>query len=152
MNEGIETPVGVFECPITNLARKSKSVESFDVLYICRDKEQIKLHTNELSIKKYSFKIFDYSDGLPGNWNEIYSHLNSAKMIVSDSFIFDKPTRYLNKHMFFTGKDVLTSDNLGKSTHTVSKKLELHDYLKQSWSPLENINSRHGLQPLLIVL
>lgn len=152
LNEGIKTPIGIFECPITNLARKSRGVETFDILYICKDREKIKLHKNELIMKNYSFKIFDYGDGLPHDWENIYSLLNNAKMIVSDSFIFDKPTRYLNKHMFFIGKEILDCSNLGKSTHTVSKKLELHDYLKQSWSPLENINKRFGLQPLLTVL
>lgn len=152
LNGGIETPIGIFECPITNLARKSKVAETFDILYICGDKEKIKLHSNELTAKNYSFKIFDYGGGLPNDWKNIYQMLNGAKMIISDSFILDKPTRYLNKHLFFIGKDILDCNNLGKSTHIVSKKSELHDYLKKSWSPLENINKRFGLQSLIAVL
>lgn len=152
LDEGIETPIGVFECPITHLSRKSQNVESFDILYISGDKVSIDRHEREFLKNKISYRVFDYSDGLPETWRNIYSLLNTAKMIVSDSFIFDKPTRYLNKHMFYLGSEVLEYSNLGKSTHLVSKKLELHDYIKQSWRTLEDINQRYGLQSLIQLL
>lgn len=149
LDEGIETPIGVFECPITHLTRKSQNVEPFDILYISGDKVSIDRHERELLKNKMTYRVFDYSDGLPENWKTIYPLLNSAKMIVSDSFMFDKPSRYLNKHLFLTNMNILEYSNLGKSTHTMSHKLELHDYLKQTWSNLQDINPRHGLQSLL---
>jgi hypothetical protein len=152
LDEGIETPIGIFECPITHLTRKSQNVEPFDILYISGDRDKIDKHERELLKNRISYSVFDYSDGLPENWRRIYSLLNTAKMIVSDSFIFDKPSRYLNKHLFYTGKNILDPTHLGKSTHTLSKKLELHDYLKQSWSELEDINPKHGLRSLLQIL
>ena len=152
LNEGVQTPIGVFECPITCLTRKSQNVEPFDILYISGDKVSIDRHERELLKNKVSYRVFDYSDGLPQNWKDIYSILNTAKMIVSDSFVFDKPSRFLNKHFFYLGSDVLERSNLGKSTHLVSKKLELHDYIKQSWRTLEDINPKHGLQSLLQIL
>ena len=96
LNEGIQTPIGVFECPITHLARKSQNVEPFDILYISGDKVSIDRHEREFLKNKVSYRVFDYSEGLPQNWKTIYSLLNTAKMIVSDSFVFDKPVRYLN--------------------------------------------------------
>lgn len=152
LDEGIQTPIGIFECPITHLSRKSQNVEPFDILYISGDKVSIDRHERELLKNKISYRVFDYSDGLPQNWKTIYSLINTAKMIVSDSFMFDKPSRYLNKHMFYLGSGVLDYSNLGKSTHLVSKKLELHDYIKQSWRTLEDINPKHGLQSLLTIL
>lgn len=151
-DEGIETPIGIFECPITHLSRSSQNVESFDILYISGDRGKIDKNERELLKNKTTYRVFDYSDGLPQNWKSIYSLLKTAKMIVSDSFIFDKPSRYLNKHFFFNGTQILHTQNLGISTHLVSKKLELHDYIKQSWSPLEDINPRHGLSSLLQLL
>ena len=152
LDEGVQTPIGVFECPITHLSRKSQNVEPFDILYISGDKVAIDKHEREFLKNKTSYRVFDYSDGLPQNWKSIYSLLNTAKMIVSDSFIFDKPSRYLNKHMFYIGLEVLEYSNLGKSTHLVSKKLDLHDYIKQSWRSLEDINPKYGLQSLLQIL
>ena len=152
LNEGLQTPIGVFECPITCLTRKSQNVEPFDILYISGDKVSIDRHEREFLKNKTSYRVFDYSGGLPQNWKDIYSILNTARMIVSDSFVFDKPSRFLNKHFFYLGSDVLERSNLGKSTHLVSKKLELHDYIKQSWRTLEDINPKHGLQSLLQIL
>lgn len=149
LDEGVQTPIGVFECPITHLTRKSQNVEPFDILYISGDKVSIDKHERELLKNKWSYRVYDYSDGLPQNWKSIYSLLNTAKFIVSDSFIFDKPSRFLNKHMFLTNMRILEYSNLGKSTHTMSHKLELHDYLKQTWSGLQDINPKHGLQSLL---
>jgi hypothetical protein len=151
LDEGIKTPIGIFECPITHLCRKSQNVEPFDILYISGDKDSIDRHERELLKNKVSYRVFDYSDGLSENWKTFYSLFNTAKMIVSDSFIFDTPSRYLNKHFFYLGSDVLDYSNLGKSTHLISKKLELHDYIKQSWRTLEDINPKHGLQSLLIL-
>lgn len=152
LDEGIETPIGIFECPITHLTRKSQNVEPFDILYISGDKVSIDRHERELLKNKMTYRVFDYSDGLPENWKSIYPLLNTAKMIVSDSFMFDKPSRYLNKHFFYLGKEILDQSNLGISTHTVSHKLELHDYLTKSWSKLEYINPKYGLQSLLQLL
>lgn len=152
LDEGIQTPIGVFECPITHLSRKSQNVEPFDILYISGNKISIDRHEREFLKNKVSYRIFDYSENLPENWKSIYSLINTAKMIVSDSFIFDKPSRYLNKHMFYLGSSVLDYSNLGKSTHLISKKLELHDYIKQSWRTLEDINPKHGLQSLLTMI
>lgn len=152
LEKGIKTPIGVFECPITYLSRKSQSVEPFDILYIGVDEDKIGRNLQHLSQNNYSYNSLDFSKGLPENWKSIYSYLHSAKWIVSDSFIFDKPSRFLNKHFFYLGSDVLDYSNLGKSTHLVSKKLELHDYIKQSWRTLEDINPKHGLQSLLQIL
>jgi hypothetical protein len=152
LDEGIETPIGVFECPITHLSRKSQNVEPFDILYISGDTDKIRYHREQFLNKNLTYKLFDYSDGLPEDWKSVYSLMNDAKMIVSDSFIFDKPSRYLNKHFFYLGKEILDQSNLGISTHTVSHKLELHDYLAKSWSKLEYINPKYGLQSLLQLL
>jgi hypothetical protein len=149
---GIKTPIGCFECPITYLTRKSQNVESFDILYISGDPVNIDRHERELIRHKYKYKVFDLSNGLPQNWMEIYSHLRIAKYIVSDLFIFDRPSRNLNKHFFYFGGDVLDTQNLGISTHIMSKKLELHDYLKQSWRPLQDVNPKWGLEPLMNLL
>jgi hypothetical protein len=151
LDQGIKTPIGFFECTITHLTRKSQNVEPFDILYISGDKVSIDRHEREFLKNKVSYRVFDYSDGLTENWKTFYSLFNTAKMIVSDSFIFDTPSRYLNKHFFYLGSDVLNYSNLGKSTHLISKKLELHDYIKQSWRTLEDINPKHGLQSLLIL-
>lgn len=152
ISQGIQTPVGIFECPITNLARRQTPTQTMDVLIISGKKETIQKLNEQFSQHKWKFGIFDYSDGLPENWKSIYTQLNSTKMLVSDAFIFDKPSRFLNKHMFYTGNQILDTANLGISTHTISKKLELHDYLKQTWSNLQDINPRHGLQSLLQIL
>ena len=152
LDEGIKTPIGIFECPITHLTRKSQIVEPFDILYISGDKVAIDRHERELLKNKTSYRVFDYSDGLPQNWKTIYSLLNTAKFIISDSFVFDKPSRYLNKHLFFIGNEILDTTHLGISTHSVSHKLELHDYIKQTWSTLQDINPKHGLQSLLTIL
>lgn len=152
LEKGVQAPIGIFECPITHLSRKSQNVESFDILYIPTEEPKIGQNLLHFGENKYSYKMVDFSRGLPQNWKDIYSYLRGAKWIVSDSFIFDKPSRYLNKHFFYLGSDVLDHSNLGISTHLVSKKLELHDYLKQTWSPLEDINPKHGLQSLLQVL
>jgi hypothetical protein len=152
MDEGIKTPIGFFECPITHLCRKSQNVEPFDVLYISTSSNTIDLHERELIRHKYKYKVFDLSTELPENWKELYSYLRGAKYIVSDLFIFDRPSRNLNKHFFYLGGDVLDFQNLGISTHLVSKKFELHDYLKQSWSPLQDVNQKWGLEPLLHTL
>jgi hypothetical protein len=152
LDQGIKTPIGCFECPITYLTRKSQNVEPFDILYISGDPVNIDLHERELILHKYKYKVFDLSKGLPQNWMEIYSHLRIAKYIVSDLFIFDKPSRNLNKHFFYFGGNVLDTQNLGISTHIMSKKLELHDYLKQSWRPLQDANPKWGLEPLMNLL
>ena len=152
LDEGIKTPIGYFECPITHLCRKSQNVEQFDILYTSGDPVKIDLHERELIRHKYKYKVFDFSNGLPQNWKEIYSYLRTSKYIVSDLFIFDRPSRNLNKHFFYFGGDVLDVQNLGISTHIMSKKLELHDYLKQSWSPLQDVNPKWGLEPLMNLL
>jgi hypothetical protein len=152
LDQGIKTPIGCFECPITYLTRKSQNVESFDILYISGDPVNIDRHERELIRHKYKYKVFDLSNGLPQNWMEIYSHLRIAKYIVSDLFIFDRPSRNLNKHFFYFGGNVLDTQNLGISTHIMSKKLELHDYLKQSWRPLQDVNPKWGLEPLMNLL
>lgn len=151
LSEGIQTPIGIFECPITHLCRKSGHSKKLDFVLVRKSPENwIKL--NELTEAGYSHEVFDFMDGEPSNWKEIYGAMHSAKFIVSDSFLFDKPARYLNKHFFHLGMEVLNYTNLGKSTHLVSKKLELHDYLKQSWSELKDINQRHGLNSLVRLL
>ena len=152
LDQSIKTPIGCFECPITYLTRKSQNVESFDILYISGDSVKIDLHERELILHKYKYKVFDLSKGLPQNWKEIYLHLRGTKYIVSDLFIFDRPSRNLNKHFFYFGGDVLDTQNLGISTHIMSKKLELHDYLKQSWRPLQDANPKWGLEPLMNLL
>jgi hypothetical protein len=152
LDQGIKTPIGFFECPITHLTRKSQNVEPFDILYISGDPVKIDLHEREMIRHKYKYKVFDFSNGLPHNWKEIYSYLHTTKYIVSDLFIFDRPSRNLNKHFFYFGGDVLDVQNLGISTHIMSKKLELHDYLKQSWRPLEDVNPKWGLEPLMNLL
>jgi hypothetical protein len=152
LDEGIKTPIGFFECPITHLCRKSQNVEQFDILYISGNPVNIDRHERELILHKYKYKVFDFSNGLPHNWKEIYSYIRGAKYIVSDLFVFDRPSRNLNKHFFYFGGDVLDIQNLGISTHIMSKKLELHDYLKQSWRPLEDVNPKWGLEPLMNLL
>lgn len=152
LSEGIRTSTGLFECPITNLTRKSEQGEAVDVLYISKDPVKIAFHVRQLKEHGISSVVYDYSNGLPSNWKGIYSHLRSAKWIVSDSFLFDKPTRNLGKHFFFVGEQVLEMTNLGISTHCISQKLELHDYLRQSWRTLEPINHRYGMQSLLKLL
>jgi hypothetical protein len=152
LDQGIKTPIGFFECPITHLSRKSQNVEPFDILYISGDPVNIDRHEREMIRHKHKYKVFDLSNGLPQNWKEIYSYIRGAKHIVSDLFIFDKPSRNLNKHFFYFGADVLDFQNLGISTHIMSKKLELHDYLKQSWSPLQDVNQKWGLEPLMNLL
>jgi hypothetical protein len=152
LEKHIQTPIGFFECPITYLTRKSQNVEPFDILYISGDPVNIDRHERELIHHKYKYKVFDLSNGLPQNWNDIYSYLRTTKYIVSDLFIFDRPSRNLNKHFFYFGGDVLDTQNLGISTHIMSKKLELHDYLKQSWSPLQDVNQKWGLEPLMNLL
>jgi hypothetical protein len=152
LDQGIKTPIGFFECPITHLSRKSQNVEPFDILYISGDPVNIDRHEREMIHHKHKYKVFDLSNGLPQNWKEIYSYIRGAKYIVSDLFIFDKPSRDLNKHFFYFGADVLDFQNLGISTHIMSKKLELHDYLKQSWSPLQDVNQKWGLEPLMNLL
>jgi hypothetical protein len=149
LDRGIKTPIGCFECPITYLTRKSQNVEPFDILYISGDPVKIDLHEREMIRHKYKYKVFDLSNGLPQNWKDIYPHLRGAKYIVSDLFIFDRPSRNLNKHFFYFGGDVLDTQHLGISTHIMSKRFELHDYLKQSWSPLQDVNQKWGLEPLL---
>ena len=152
LEKHIQTHIGFFECPITHLCRKSQNVEPFDILYISGDPVNIDRHERELIRHKYKYKVFDLSNGLPRNWNEIYSYLRTTKYIVSDLFIFDRPSRNLNKHFFYFGGDVLDTQNLGISTHIMSKKLELHDYLKQSWRPLQDVNPKWGLEPLMNLL
>jgi hypothetical protein len=152
LDQGIKTPIGFFECPITHLCRKSQNVEPFDVLYISTSSDTIDLHERELIRHKYKYKVFDLSNELSENWKEIYSYLRGAKYVVSNLFIFDRPSRNLNKHFFYLGGDVFDVQNLGISTHIVSKKFELHDYLKQSWSPLQDVNQKWGLEPLLHTL
>lgn len=152
LNEGIQTPIGVFECPITHLARKSEVSEKLDVVYVSQDSDRLQKQKYELSKHRYKIKIYDCSTGNSEDWNRLYSDLRNTKYIVSDSFIFDKPARFLNKHFFYIGSDVLEYTNLGVSTHLVSKKLELHDYFKQSWSELKDINPKLGLQSLVQVL
>ena len=149
IEKGIRTPIGIFECPITYLSRISPTVESIDVLYISSNKEKINEHERQLIKNKYKYKIFDLTEGLPDNWKEIYSHIKSTNYVVSDLFVFDKPSRYMGKHFFYFGVDVLDTANLGISTHIMSKKLELHDYIKQSWSKLTDINKKFGLQSIL---
>jgi hypothetical protein len=152
LENGVETPIGFFECPITHLARKSKDLEPIDVVYIGTDKVKISVHEKELKKHKHKYKAFDLSEGLPPDWKDIYSYMKNTKYVVSDLFVFDKPSRYMNKHFFYFGDHIFDGQNLGKSTHTMSKKFELHDYLKQSWSPLENINQKWGLEPLINLL
>ena len=149
---GIKTPIGYFECPITHLTRKSQNVEPFDILYIIGDKCSIDRHEQELIRHNYKYKIFDLSNELPQNWKDIYSYLRGSKYIVSNLFIFDRPARNLTKHFFYFGEDILDNQNLGISTHIMSKKLELHDYLKQSWSSLKDVNPKWGLEPLMHLL
>ena len=152
LGKGIETPIGFFECPITHLCRKSQNVEPFDILYISGNPVSIDTHERELIRHKYRYKVFDFSEGLPQNWKEIYSYIRGAKYIVSDLFIFDRVSRNLNKHFFYFGGDVLDQENLGISTHIMTKKLELHDYLKQSWVTLPEVNNKWGLEPLMNLL
>ena len=152
LEEGIQTPIGVFECPITNLARKSVVSDELDVVYISENIDKLQKQQYELSKHRYKLRIYDYSDGNPENWKQLYSDLRNTKYIVSDCFMFDKPARFLNKHFFYIGSDILEYTNLGISTHLVSKKLELHDYFKQSWSELTDINPKLGLQSLLQTL
>lgn len=149
IEEGIETPIGIFECPITNLARKCNGEERYDIFYICGNKDLIKLHQNEFKTNGYSFKIFDYSNGLPKDWKSFYKHFRFSEYIVSDSFMFDKPSRYLNKHFFYLGGDCLTTEHLGLSTHLVHKNKRLNDYLSQPWKELPPINPKHGIQSLI---
>jgi hypothetical protein len=152
LDRGIETPIGLFECPITHLARKAQDTGNTQVVYIGTNLSKLKAHESELKTHGHGYKTFDFSNGLPEDWKSIYGYLKSASHIVSDMFIFDKPARYLSKHFFYFGDDVLDVTNLGISTHIVSKKLELHDYLKQSWSRLEDVNKRYGITPLLNLL
>lgn len=146
---GIETSTRIFECPITNLARKSNGNEKNEILYICGDKKLIKGHQKEFRLNKSSVKIFDYSDGLPEDWKSIYKYIKISKYIVSDSFIFAKPAHFLNKHFFYLGTDVLSTQTLGISTHLVNTKNYLNYYFNQSWPELKNENPKHGITPLL---
>jgi len=151
-DEGIQTPIGLFECPITHLARRKRDSEQRDVIIVFEDENKKRLIENELLMKKYSFYSYDLSKGVPNNINKLYSDLNASKFIVSDCFIFDNVSHFLGKHFFYAGNDVLGMDNLGVSTHMIDKKLELHDYLKQSWRTLSEVNPKHGIQSLLKLL
>ena len=152
LEQGIRTPIGLFECPITHLARRKRISEKRNVILVFEDENKQRLTENELLMKKYSFFSYDFSSGIPDGFESFYEHLNSATYIVSDLFLFDRVSYFLGKHFFYTGDDVLSMDNLGISTHTVSKKLELHDYLRQSWRDLPEVNPQYGIQSLLKVL
>lgn len=152
LSEGIRTSTGLFECPITHLTRKSEQFDAVDVLYVGGNPIKTNKHKQQLLDNGMTCVVYDYSEGLPTNWKGIYSHLKSAKMIVSDSFVFDKPTRNLGKHFFFIGEQVLDMTHLCISTHTISKKLELHDYLTQPLKKLEPVNVKYGIQSLLKLL
>jgi hypothetical protein len=152
LDQGIKTPIGFFECPITYLTRKSQNVEPFDILYISGDPVKIEAHKRELTLHNYRHKVFDLSSDLPSNWKEIYPNIRGAKYIVSDLFVFDRVSRNLNKHFFYFGSDVLDTENLGISTHLMSKRLDLHDYLKSSWAKLSDTNNKWGLEPLMNLL
>jgi hypothetical protein len=149
---GIESSTRVFECPITSLSRKTNSNEKVDVIYICGSKQLIKKHKKEFRLNKNSVKIFDYSDGLPEDWKSIYKYIKLSTYIVSDSFIFSKPARYMNKHFFYLGTDVLETETLGISTHLVTPKNELNYYFNQDWLELKNENPKYGLTPLIKIL
>ena len=103
-------------------------------------------------MNKYSFYLHDLSQGIPTNIDNLYGELNASKNIVSDSFLFDVVGHFMGKHFFYVGEDVLMIDNLGISTHIIDKKLELHDYLKQSWRTLPEVNPQYGIQSLLKLL
>lgn len=150
--EGIQTPIGLFECPITHLARRKTSSDKRDVILIFEDQNKMRLIENELLMNKYSFYAYDLSQGIPTNIDNLYGELNGSKNIVSDSFLFDVVGHFMGKHFFYVGEDVLMIDNLGISTHIVDKKLELHDYLKQSWRTLPEVNPQYGIQSLLKLL
>lgn len=150
--EGIQTSIGLFECPITHLARRKTSSDKRDVILVLQDQTKMGMIENELLMNKYSFYSYDLSQGIPTNIDRMYSDLNSSKNIVSDSFLFDTVGHFMGKHFFYIGTDVLGMDNLGISTHIVDKKLELHDYLKQSWRTLPEVNPQHGIQSLLKLL
>ena len=151
LHEGIQTPIGIFECPITHLCRKSEDRKNLDVVFVSEG-GNYKREIANLEKARISYELFDFSKEQPKNWLGVYSAIRSAKHVVSDSFVLDKPTRFLNKHFFYLGLEVLNHDNLGVSTHLVSKNLDLTDYLKQKWNVLPDINQRHGLNSLLRLL
>lgn len=110
LHEGIQTPIGIFECPITHLCRKSEVRGNVDVVFIS-ESGNYKREITDIEKAGISYQLFDFSKQQQ-NWLSIYSAIRSAKHVVSDSFLLDKTARYLNKHFFYLGLEVLTTITL----------------------------------------
>lgn len=152
MEKGISAPIGFFECPIASLSRKSKKSDPLDVVYITTGTGIDIKHISELQNSSYTIRVHDLSTISGDSLRSLYQDLANTTYIVSDSFVFDKPARHLGKHFFYVGIDVLDYENLGISTHMVSKKLDILDYVKQKWKPVQIKNDQYGLQSLLTKL
>lgn len=154
-SEGIQTPISLFECPITFTARNLKCSVNQGVVLLFED--QTKLKELELELKGWDQKVtsFDLSDDSTMSWEtlgNIYAVLQESRYIVTDIFAFDRVARDLNKHMFYYGQEILDSTNLGKSTHYIPHKEKLQVYLNKTWSKLEDQNPRIGIQPIISFL
>lgn len=151
-DEGIQTPISLFECPITLAARNSKQTSKRGIVLAFQDSKLMRTLESELKRNKVELSSFDLSGNTVESMNAIYGKLQEAKFIVSDIFAFDRVARNLNKHLFFYGSEIYDTSNLGKSTHCIPNKKELHSYINKEWSELEDQNPRIGIHSLINLL
>lgn len=151
-SEGIQTPISLFECPITVAARNLKCAVHRGVVLIFEDTGKLK--ELELEMEGWHHKVmsFDLSANSNTPWKpleDIYAALQECEYIVTDIFAFDRVARDLNKHMFYYGAEILDAANLGKSTHYIPHKEKLQAHLNKTWSKLDDQNPRLGIQPII---
>lgn len=152
INEGIKSPIYIFECPITHLCRKfiNKSlIQENGVLIVSDSQLFIDGATKQSIIANIPYEVYSEED----KPDLIYRNIAKFHYILSDNFIFDIPARNLGKHFFYAGDEVSNLANLGITTHVVlNRKKEIHDFLEETWTKIEPINTKYGLQSLIQVL
>lgn len=152
-DEGILGRDSRLDHPITHLASKStknKTKKTEIMVYVNGQVPNSVLSGVKATGKEWI--LYD-SGSVLENPNKFYSDFYGCSYVVSDSFIFDQPTYDLGKHFFYIGDKPTSLDHLGISTHVIdTRKKEIQDYLKQSWTNPNPDRKKVGIQSLLKLL